>query len=238
MNGRCLVIETGASDDGQNISDDSDSECDSLGVLSFTRSAHDEDEDDDHQLQKLLNTDFTLISDTWFQCVTNFLQDYPPDSARLKEISLTLLGIIKSAYQQKDAAPNSPSKDAKKRQREKRAMEKHVIYSVSPGDACKVKPHDPIPFEIGMQLLQGAYQGNDGIGEGTRKAVQEIEHEAGERAAVSTGKDEEIRQLRKKIDDWRMLAKTRLFELKKEFEARERVIFGNIVQGDRTHEAR
>ena len=197
-------------------------------ILSFSQEsgAPAKQEDPEDQILRYLNDPVSQIDENWCESMDSLLKKLPSNTNHddWLGISLKLVEIIQMMHGMgNDLAisdpvplPDVPATGA-------------ALTVMGPAKTVNVsgvgRPENAIPFEIGLKLLKGA-DVEEELDMSTKKAVEELQRDVEVLSEELTTKDDTIKKLTKQLQHWRSMAKVRLLELRKEFEFRERMIFG------------
>jgi hypothetical protein len=188
------------------------------GILSFSRSS---DLQPEELLPRIINDDEAICNPFWCDTVRALIRKQPASHTRYDwmDICVRLVDIIESAANK--APPRRASAETTARAVPNCQRAAHVVFDRPDGEAALPAP--AIPFEIGLQLLQG----NDpSMGERTRGAVRALQEQAIAAGAAVIGRDEEIRILQQRLSHWKKLAQSRLEEMRRDMDFRRRMAFG------------
>jgi hypothetical protein len=139
MKGRVIAIEIEATSDhtGKLLTPENTPE----EIFTFSRST---DFDPEWLLADILNDDEAIINDCWCNIVRELIRKQPLSHSRHDRVDIShrLVDIIQT---------HNRSQQTRKRPQFQR--ESHVIFDQA--SATTDIPASPIPFEVGLQLLQG-----------------------------------------------------------------------------------
>ena len=181
----------------------------------------------DEQLLRLFSQHVTDIDERWCTTVDGLLNELPTNTHHSDwlGISLRLVDIIRMMH---NSSSNTTTSDPPTLQS---GCEDGTTLTVT-GQPHPMEPiaeaseGNPIPFEIGLKLLSGTGL-NETLDETTQKAVEDLQRDVAVLSEQLTNRDDTIDRLTRRLQHWRNMAKVRLRELRKEFEFRERMIFGD-----------
>jgi hypothetical protein len=193
-------------------------------VLSFSRSFGKQPE---WVLPEVLNDDEAIINGFWCDMIKDLVVKQPATFTRQDwiEICEKLVEIIYAVAVDHCHMQEEPTVAAC------RELQSLVLADVPP-DPPRPAPEGPIPLDVGLPLPQVTYPDDGGdTGEAAQAAVQEIDERAAQAAFDMLSRDEEIQVLQRRVTHRRSLAKSRLAEMRRGLEFRQRVIslHGNQV---------
>lgn len=181
----------------------------------------------DEQLLQLFSQPVNDIDDQWCTSVDGLLNDLPTNTHHSDwlGISLRLVDIIR--MMQKSSSNTTTSDPSIPQSESQNGAELTVVGQRHPMEpTAEASDGNPIPFEIGLKLLSGTGL-NETLDESTQRAVEELQRDVVVLSEQLTNRDDTIDRLTRRLQHWRNMAKVRLRELRKEFEFRERMIFGS-----------
>ena len=194
-------------------------------ILSFSQASGvpTKREDPEDQILRYLNDPVSQIDENWCVSVDSLLKQLPSNTNHdaWLGISLKLVEIIQMMHGTgnylviSDPAPlpDVPGTGA-------------ALTVTGPTKTSGARrSENAIPFEIGLKLLKGA-DVEEELDMSTKRAIEELQRDVDVLSEELTTKDDTIKKLTKRLQHWRSMAKVRLLELRKEFEFRERMIFG------------
>jgi hypothetical protein len=188
-------------------------------ILSFSESTN---MDPEWLLPEILNDDDLIINESWCDTVRELIQKQPEKHTRNDwiEICLQLVEIIQNAKNRQ--VPTLVTTETMACPLPEFQRESHLIFDQS--DDIRAVETSPIPFRVGLQLLQGS---EPDIGEQTREAVRGLENEAMTMEAAILDRGEEEQLLRQRLTHWKILARVRLIEMRRDLEYQQSIVFGS-----------
>jgi hypothetical protein len=96
-----------------------------------------------------------------------------------------------------------------------------VVANIASVEAGPTTQEILIPFDLGLQLLQGTHQEEENLGE-----MRQIEQEAVRVEEEILKRQGEVQMLQQRLRQWKTLARSRLNELQRDIEFRERIVNG------------
>jgi hypothetical protein len=175
-------------------------------------------------LREKLDQDAAKIDPIWCEGVSDLLQNQPELLNRYDWIAIGLRLV--EVIQVLSSRPNPRHTQCD--------IYTQLIADITTGSAHSQSGE--IPFDVGLQLLHGSYDPDGTTEVATAQAVRAVEAQAIEIGQRLGDGNEQIKLMERRIAHWKSLATIRLAELRKEFEFRERIIYGSPSKRKETTE--
>jgi hypothetical protein len=182
-------------------------------ILSFS---HSSDMEPGDLLPEIINDDEAIYNSVWCDTVRDLIRKQPASHTQYDwmDICVRLVDIVENVANKRPPARVSTETMACPVPH----RERHSAIIFDQTEAQTPPAPVPIPFEIGLQLLQG----NDpSMGEQTREAVDALQEQV-----LLIDRDDEIGILQQRLSHWKKLARSRLEEMRRDMEFRQRMALG------------